>query len=1844
MKRCIYFLLCFSLAFTMSTGLATNKTYAAGEQVNAWLTTGDQNKLLNREADLFFSADTSPMELTINVDENVTYQEMDGFGASMTDSSAWLLYTQLDEAARNEVMQQLFDRSTGAGFSYVRIPMGASDFTQADTSYTYNDIPEGETDLELSRFSIQYDKAYIIPILKQALAINPDLKFMGSPWSAPAWMKDNGSLYKGKLKPEYYSVYAQYFVKFIEAYEAEGIPIDAVTLQNEPHYEPSNYSGMRMEPEDQAALAKHLGLAFEEAGIDTKIIVWDHNWDEPEYPIEVLNDAEAKSYIDGTAFHGYAGVVENQSLVHDQHPDRGIYFTESSGGEFAPNFGENLVWDVQNLIIGATRNWAKTSLKWNLALDENHGPYIGGCEDCRGVVTVDRTANEVLYNEEYYAFGHASKFVSTGAVRIKSNTFGNGSIETVAFKNPDNSKVLIALNSSKEARSFKVRWGSQSFTTSLPAGAVATYTWDGTPAGDPFITPYSIVQAEDYDAMSGVGTEITSDNGGGQLVGQTNDGDYIAFNHVEFVDGTASVKVRAATRQDASIEFRLDRPDGELVGSVSLSDTGGWQTWKTKSSSIDGVSGVHTLYLVFKGSVNLNWFQFSKDYLQDTLNYLEYNGDFEAGDLSRWNGWSPEGQASAHKVDANEPRTGEYKLSHWLGEAYQQTSYRTVKVPNGTYKASVWLRKGSVIETRFDVKNYGGPNLSVDAGTEYIGSWKELIIDNIHVTNGQVEVGVYSNSPAGEWAAFDDFELKRVTTNAPASPGNEGVPAAPTAVTASIDGGFEAIINWEPSEHAAGYKIYRSITDIPYATVTNDVYLEFAEVSLTSADVTSYRDSGLQGNRTYYYVVTAFNADGQSLVSPSAHIVTASGHDLTAPAAPTQLQAVAGIESVELVWEHSLESDFLKYNIYRNGERLASVDPVTQTQYTASGLTPGLSYEFTITAVDKYGNESPHSSTVSAAPNASGIKLAFENLDFESGTLEGWNEWHPGEQPAANFVDNDSPRGAYKLTHWGPEDYLQSTYRTLQVPNGTYKVQVWVRTGGGQNTFQLEVKNYGGEQLKKDLRSADGGKWTPFSINHVQVTNGQMEIAVFSDAKAGNWAAIDDFEIYSYAPHAPTALIGVGGEGQASLQWAANSEHDFAAYRVYQDGVFLQELTSRTYNVTGLENGQAYDFAVSAVDTDGNESMKSAILTLVPNEVVAFENAGFELGDLTGWSGWDNSGNAQYVDDGDPRTGTYKLTHWGSTDYMQTTYRTIELENGKYQASVWVRTGGGQNALRLEVKQHGGVEQHIDLLSASSSEWTLFVSEPFEVTTGKVEVALYSDATGGNWTGFDDVQLIAAPEEIVEPELPTTYHLYGGVKLNGNEKANTVVELADEEGVILYSVSYGTEAETIYGVMDLKDDQGNIVNDYVYYYFNVPSGTYSIKVSNGIQSDSITVVTREGGVIIDHMYVQQVEEMVLSSPADPNGYAPVVIVEEDKQVISNPVAKDGKIAVTIAKGKKRVLLPANATAIDGKNALSLSAENAQIEIPAEVLEALKALGKTEPLRDAQIAFSMDLVDTEQTKRLMAQAKSKYKANVKAAGEIYEFNLCLLTKDGKELKLIAFIQPIKIRLAVNSEADPDLLGIYYVADDGSLAYVGGQLYNGVMTTEVTHFSKYAVLEYDKTFEDVNVKYWAHDVIKLMAAKHIVAGKSETEFAPKQSITRAEFTALLVRVLGLEAAQKVSFNDVDTSEWYAEAIAAAYEAGIVSGYSADRFSPNAYITREEMAMMLVKAYEVKAGKMVTASTEAGFADFASVHTWARDAVSLAAELGFIQGRGHNLFAPQAEVTRAESAQVVSVLWQL
>lgn len=439
-----------------------------GNEVQYWLTKGDESVKLQQQASVKFANNINSFQ-NIEIDDTQKFQYIDGFGYTLTGGSVEVI-NRLSPSKRKALLHELFGNDKNSiSISYLRISIGASDLD--GEVFSYNDLPAGQTDPSLSKFSLAKDKA-LIAMIKEILAINPSIKIIAAPWSPPVWMKDNGKSRGGSLKPEFYGAYARYFVKYIQGMKTEGIIIDAVTPQNEPLH-PGNNPSLYMPSEQQGDFIKnHLGPAFKASGVTTKIVVYDHNCNKPEYAIEILKDSEAGQYIDGSAFHLYEGDISALSTVHNAFPDKNLYFTEQWTGSKG-TFNEDLNWHTKNVIIGSMRNWSKIALEWNLANDPEFAPHTeGGCTECKGAITVSDSEN-FTRNVSYYIIAHASKFVPAGSQRIASTQ--TDKLSTAAFKTQFGKIVLIVQNDNKEDEHFNIKFAGKTAAVAISGHSAATY-------------------------------------------------------------------------------------------------------------------------------------------------------------------------------------------------------------------------------------------------------------------------------------------------------------------------------------------------------------------------------------------------------------------------------------------------------------------------------------------------------------------------------------------------------------------------------------------------------------------------------------------------------------------------------------------------------------------------------------------------------------------------------------------------------------------------------------------------------------------------------------------------------------------------------------------------------------------------------------------------------------------------------------------------------------------------------------------------------------------------------------------------------------------------------------------------------------------------------------------------------------------------------------------------------------------------------------------------------------------------------------------------------------------------
>ncbi|MGC2637390.1 MAG: chitobiase/beta-hexosaminidase C-terminal domain-containing protein [Acidobacteriaceae bacterium] len=616
---------------TSAVATATYSIAGSGPAVSVVLSTPDEKNLMAAQPAVYFGPATADAGTnTLVVDPSQPYQTIDGFGAAFTDSAANLLMEVEPSSSLPATLSELFTRNgDGIGLSFMRIPMGASDL--ALSVYSYDDMPVGQTDLTLANFSIAHDQKYILPLIGQAQALNPQMKLMANPWSPPGWMKDPTSMAPNPVSmlggtllmtPANENAFANYFVRFLQAYQAAGVPIDYISLQNEPLNITTSYPSMGMSAAAQLSLLENAVLpALAANNLTTRVLVYDHNWDTPTYPETVLSalTAQQLTHIAGAAWHGYGGVPGAQQLVQNQFPGLGQWETEHSGGTWMP---DQFTSDFLEITL-VLRNAAKSYVKWSLALNENLGPNLtqndpplGGCNACTPIITVNSQTGAVTKDIEYYTLGHYSKYVLPGAVRLYSSN--TPAIASVAFENPDGSIALIAYNASSSSQQFQVQWGAQAFPYTLPASAAATFAWKGTQTGStPPVAATGQIQASSFSSESGLQTEETGDSSGAYDLGYLTQGSYSVYQNVDFGTSASQVSLRTASAGNGgTASFYLDSMSSAPIASVQLPVTGGWQTWTTVTAPVSGASGVHTLYVVFNGSTssiaNVNWFQFSQ--------------------------------------------------------------------------------------------------------------------------------------------------------------------------------------------------------------------------------------------------------------------------------------------------------------------------------------------------------------------------------------------------------------------------------------------------------------------------------------------------------------------------------------------------------------------------------------------------------------------------------------------------------------------------------------------------------------------------------------------------------------------------------------------------------------------------------------------------------------------------------------------------------------------------------------------------------------------------------------------------------------------------------------------------------------------------------------------------------------------------------------------------------------------------------------------------------------------------------------------------------------------------------
>lgn len=630
--RWVSFLFAGVMIVQLGSPLAARALTEGGGSYNAevYLTLPDQSKLVERQADVTFTNDLAPQagDLSVRVDPMKKYQTMDGVGAAMTESSAHLFSTKLTADQRALVFAALFSKDHG-GIDVLRVPWGLTDFSLDE--YTYNDNPPGGSDVSQDNFSIGHDLQQIIPRLQDAKAVNPNLKLIMAPWSAPLWMKGvpfpDYPYAVGPLKSEYYDSYGTYLIKAINGYAANNLTPYAFSSQNEPFTPTTNASMFFSPASHQQLLRDTVGPKVAANSVKPGLLAHDDDWQDerdtgnPMYASSVLSDPNAAQYIDGVAYHCYHGESSRQLLIQKSHPSKGIHVTECTGSNTPPeNWDDDFRWGMRNMIINPMRNYAKSSLYWNLALDENSGPKTftnAGCQNCRGIMTVTN-AGDVAFNNEYFILAQYGRAVRPGAQRIDSTTYGEGAVETVAFKNPDGTKALIALNSGSAPKTFTVREGNAAFRYTLPGGAAATFKW-AMPDNTNRDVDGGRIEGESYALSVPAGVEKIdiTDEGKQDKAARIYNDQQLRFDNLNFQGGNPiSFQMRYRTLGSGTVEFRQNSASGPVLASIPFTPTD-WKSSQVIAGTVAPQAGTQSLYVILKHPsstfIDLNWFKFAEN-------------------------------------------------------------------------------------------------------------------------------------------------------------------------------------------------------------------------------------------------------------------------------------------------------------------------------------------------------------------------------------------------------------------------------------------------------------------------------------------------------------------------------------------------------------------------------------------------------------------------------------------------------------------------------------------------------------------------------------------------------------------------------------------------------------------------------------------------------------------------------------------------------------------------------------------------------------------------------------------------------------------------------------------------------------------------------------------------------------------------------------------------------------------------------------------------------------------------------------------------------------------------------
>ncbi|MGG4146278.1 discoidin domain-containing protein [Paenibacillus algorifonticola] len=1722
--------LCMSLVLKPSYPVQA----AASNSAQIWLTDLSSNKWLEQQNDVLFETNQTTNPLTINVDASRKYQKVQGFGAGMTDSSAWLIWNKMSESQRMALMNDLFDPTSGIGLSLLRTPMGATDFN-ASGNYSYNDMEKGQEDPTLAGFSIEHDEDYIIPALKEALSLNPSMKIMATPWSPPGWMKTSDSMIGGTLKEGYYDELANYFVKYVQAYSDEGIPISYVTPQNEPMGTPT-YPGMFLSAYQESTLIKEMGEAFAANHISTKILAWDHNWDVPSYPEKIFSDPDASQYAVGTGWHIYSGTPISQTLVHNDYPGKEVFITEGTGGIWQANDQEAFHDSLNTWIINGMRNWADGVILWNIALDPEKGPLNSDTDGeawVRGLLTINPDNGEVTKNVDYYALAHASKFVKTGADRIYSNTFGEGSIENVAFQNPDGSKVLIAYNSGSDSKTFSVADGTQSFDYTLNAGNAVTFKWEGPQ------------QSGTTPAAASV-TDVTYDFRFSDSAIITYDPKLLDFQHT-------------IASENSFVTYSL--PVGAAIQTAgTVLDRSGWTVTASSNSVGDGTGNA-------AGDAALN----------------AIDGDLD----TRWTNGHGLKNGDWYQVNLGNP-----------------TSFDQIVLENGVNSSFDYITKYQVYVSN-DGVNWGS---AVAQGSGGIGD----ITITLPTQTAQY-IRIVSTGTGGFWWSIGEM-------NVYGNSNETGSITAPTEVTNGLE-----LQNWTSPKGERVTVVYNGTGSSQSFPISTDSSYTYTLQGGTSAMFTTMDSS-------------SFPAPVFSSLTPNEGIV---GYKAT----------IDGINFGDVQRLGTVHFGSIPANI-------SSWSDSSIVAYVPDGLQSGS------VAVSVYGSDGSYAGGSSF--NVKGLPAVLSKAGWTA-TATDISPWGDGN-PENMIDDNTNTRyssgtGQYNGLSFTVDMGSMQTFNKIMLDSGS-------SIGDYSRSSDVYVSSDGTDWSKVSSIVSDGQQVQLAAF----ATQTARYIKVINTGTTGTWWSITEFNVYNTRTTWTATATDVSPWGDLPGKMLdGNADTKYSSGTGQYNGLSFTVDMGQTeaFNKIVIDSGSgSNDYARSAdvyVSSDGTDWTKvSSIKGSGPLQEVTFETqtARYIKVVNTGTEGywWSVAEFDAYIAVTDYRAG------WTATATDVSPWGDVPGNMLDGNASTRYSSGTGQ---------YDGLSFTVDM-----GQTETFNKMVIDSGSGSNDYARSSDmfvsTDGTNWT---KVTSVTGSGPLQEVAFQTQTARYIKVVVTGNEGywwsvAEFDVYNTDEEPQNIYQeVYFKHEGEEITS-LNARDTVSTIileawgktvadgeadVNITSNATWSVQSGEDVVSVDNGI-----ITIKKDGNAVVKITYDGKQATLSLVINKTTTTTTPVPDPEEGPVTIQNPdgstTTVDGSKAV--AKYTKNII-SSMIEAINQQNGKKITLTLP--ESSASIYEWVLAADAIEKIVNEKLELEVELENNslsiplsvlkEMTGDLIIQIKTltdTEKQNVltslnglKATGPVIEFTLTSV-KGNVQNSVTQFKEKVTIEIAakgITSKTDAKKLGIYYLDEaSGTWIYVGGKYNSATEKVEAKtgHFTKFAVMEYNKSFSDIGSKHWAKANIEVMAAKHIASGISETRFDPAGKVTRAQFATFLVRALGIDLlAYKGTFTDVPEGQWYTAYVEAAQASGIIKGAGNDRYDPDKEMTREQMAVMVINAYTYATGQTTFAvgdEDNTGFEDLDQAASWSKDAIQASFKLGIINGVSRTSYEPGMLSQRDQAASII------